>query len=217
MLIFTHAWDWLNSLKLISSIELTEADLHFQNAVTLCYPSSVRRTSRQHGADMLKRSVQFPVDAPELPSFAYLTADIEPVTGFRLDDPHHSWSWRYRRRVVAPWTRRRTDNRTVTGCWSRPTSITSYIRHLNHRPWPPSSLSSSKFKTTLKLCPPVTLAPQTDSVVDNPPLTGVMRHGHTTWPCACVCASACVTSYYNSCSKKLHKNIFLVTETIVLQ
>ncbi len=157
---------------------------------------------------MLKRRVQFPVDAPQLSPFANLTANIETVAGLRLDYPHHPRTRRYHRRVLARGAGGRADNRTVTGCRreSRPSFIASYIRHLIHRPEPPfQSVSSSKFKTTLELCPSVTLAPQTDSVVDNPPLAGVTRHGNTTWPPGGVTESLLCSS----CGDFIYLSIYL--------
>lgn len=123
-------WAKAEELASVAFTGRLDADLHFKDPVTLRYPRSVCCTSGQNSADVLKRSVQFPVDAPKLPSFADLTANIETVAGLRLDDPHYPRTRRYRCCVLA---RGRTDDWTVVAGRrgvSRPNFIVSDIRHL---------------------------------------------------------------------------------------
>lgn len=120
------------------SAEHTEADLHLQDPVSLGYPSSVSRTTGQDGTDVLEGSVEFPVDAPQLSSFANLPTNVEAVAGLRLDDPDRPRTRRHHRCVLACGARGGADDRAITGCRreSRPSSVAFNIRHLIHRPEP---------------------------------------------------------------------------------
>lgn len=61
---------------------------HLQDAVPLAHPGPVGRPPGQHGAHMLQRRVQLPVDAPQLPALAHLAPHVEAVAGLGLDDAH---------------------------------------------------------------------------------------------------------------------------------
>lgn len=61
--------------------------LHFQDPVPLGDAGPVCSAPGQHGADVLQRRVQLPVDAPELAPLAHLAPHIEAVARVGLDDP----------------------------------------------------------------------------------------------------------------------------------
>lgn len=60
---------------------------HFQDPVPLGDAGSVCRSTRQDGADMLQRGVQFSVNAPQLPALAHLPPNVKAVPRVRLHYP----------------------------------------------------------------------------------------------------------------------------------
>ena len=65
---------------------------HFENAVAFDDSGFVGSSGFKHGADVLKRGVEFSINATQLTSFADLTSHVKAESCFRFDNFYNTGS-----------------------------------------------------------------------------------------------------------------------------